>query len=61
MLDLNYKININTLHRDKIADTLELNEISGFVLIDPATNRTVAAGMIREVPLWVRNLQFTIS
>ena len=25
--DLNYKIDINTLHRDKSADTLELNEI----------------------------------
>jgi len=67
--DLNYKIDINTLHRDKSAETLELNEIGrvqietasplffdqydrnretgGFVLIDPATNRTVAAGMIR--------------
>ncbi len=67
--DLNYKIDINTLHRDKEAGSLELNEIGrvqietssplffdeydrnretgGFVLIDPATNRTVAAGMIR--------------
>ena len=66
---MNYKIDINTLHRDKSADTLELNEIGrvqietssplffdeynrnretgGFILIDPATNRTVAAGMIR--------------
>jgi bifunctional enzyme CysN/CysC len=68
--ELTYRIDINTLHRDKTASTLELNEIGririetaspiffdeydrnretgGFVLIDPATNRTVAAGMIRR-------------
>jgi bifunctional enzyme CysN/CysC len=67
--DLNYKVVINTLHRDKAAHTLKLNEIGrvhieaasplffdeynrnretgGFVLIDPATNRSVAAGMLR--------------
>lgn len=63
-----YKIDVNTLHRDK-ADTFHLNEIGrveirasqaifcdpyrvnrgtgGFILVDPLTNNTVAAGMIR--------------
>jgi bifunctional enzyme CysN/CysC len=67
--ELTYRIDVNTLHRDKEAGSLELNEIGrvrietsaplffdeydrnretgGFILIDPATNRTVAAGMIR--------------
>lgn len=65
-----YKIDVNTLHRDK-ADSFLLNEIGrveittaapiffdpykinratgSFILIDPLTNRTVAAGMIRDV------------
>jgi bifunctional enzyme CysN/CysC len=67
--ELNYRIDVNTLHRERDAESLELNEIGrvqietasplffdeydknretgSFVLIDPATNRTVAAGMIR--------------
>ncbi len=66
--ELNYKVNVDTMHRDE-ADTLVLNEIGrvqltttqplfydryqlnrttgSFILIDPATNNTVAAGMIR--------------
>ena len=66
--ELNYRIDVNTLHREE-ADTLHLNEIGritltttqplfydpyklnratgSFVLIDPHTNNTVAAGMIR--------------
>ena len=66
--ELNYKIDVDTMHRDP-ADTLTLNEIGriqltttqplyydryqlnrmtgSFILIDPATNNTVAAGMIR--------------
>jgi bifunctional enzyme CysN/CysC len=66
--DLYYRVDINTLHRDESATTLELNEIGrvtmrtttplcfdeyrrnratgGFILIDEATNDTVAAGMI---------------
>ncbi|MBA3947009.1 MAG: sulfate adenylyltransferase subunit CysN [Herpetosiphonaceae bacterium] len=65
---LNYRIDINTMHREE-ASTLLLNEIGriqltttqplfydrydlnrmtgSFILIDPATNNTVAAGMIR--------------
>ncbi|MER7073557.1 sulfate adenylyltransferase subunit CysN [Terrabacter sp. NPDC000476] len=68
--DLNYRLDINSLHRDEAATTLTLNEIGrvrlrttvplmcdeysrnrstgGFVLIDEATNRTVAAGMITD-------------
>ncbi len=67
--ELNYRIDVNTLHREE-ADTLHLNEIGritltttqplfydpyqlnratgSFVLIDPHTNTTVAAGMIRR-------------
>ncbi len=66
--ELNYKIDVDTMHRDP-AETLTLNEIGriqltttqplfydryqlnrmtgSFILIDPATNSTVAAGMIR--------------
>jgi bifunctional enzyme CysN/CysC len=66
--DIQYRLDINTLHRDEGADGLGLNEIGrvqlrttqpllcdeyarnretgGFVLIDEATNSTVAAGMI---------------
>ncbi len=67
--ELNYKINVDTMHREA-TDTLELNEIGriqltttqplfydryqlnrntgSFILIDPHTNVTVAAGMIRS-------------
>lgn len=66
--ELNYKIDVDTMHRDP-AETLALNEIGrvqitathplffdryeinrntgSFILIDPYTNTTVAAGMIR--------------
>jgi bifunctional enzyme CysN/CysC len=65
---LDYRLDINTLHRDEIAKELSLNEIGrvrlrtqqglqfdpyrrnrdtgSFILIDEATNNTVAAGMI---------------
>ncbi len=68
--NLNYRLDVNTLHRDEDATQLKLNEIGrvrlrttqplmcddysrnratgGFVLIDEATKRTVAAGMISE-------------
>ncbi|MDN5767060.1 MAG: sulfate adenylyltransferase subunit CysN [Humibacillus sp.] len=67
---LQYRLDVNTLHRDEEANELSLNEIGrvrlrttvplmaddysrnrntgGFVLVDEATNRTVAAGMITE-------------
>ena len=67
---LQYRLDVNTLHRDETAAELTLNEIGrvrlrttvplladeyrrnrttgGFILIDEATNRTVAAGMIIE-------------
>ena len=67
---LNYRLDVNSLHRDESAQHLGLNDIGrvrlrttvplmcdeysrnrttgGFVLIDEATNRTVAAGMITE-------------
>ena len=66
---LDYRIDVNTLHRDRSGTVLKLNEIGrlsietsqplfydpyesnretgGFILVDPATNRTVAGGMIR--------------
>ncbi len=66
--DLNYRLDINSLHRDEDAAELKLNEIGrvrlrttqplffdeyrrnrrtgGFILVDEATNVTVAAGMI---------------
>jgi bifunctional enzyme CysN/CysC len=66
--ELQYRLDVNTLHRDEAADALRLNEIGrvrlrttvplladeyrrnrttgGFILIDEATNRTVAAAMI---------------
>jgi bifunctional enzyme CysN/CysC len=66
--ELRYMVNINTLHRDETAQTLELNDIGrvslrtttplcfdpyrrnratgGFILIDEASNETVAAGII---------------
>ncbi|MDQ1301564.1 MAG: bifunctional enzyme CysN/CysC, partial [Chloroflexota bacterium] len=67
--DLNYRIDVDTLHREP-AETLRLNEIGratlatggplafdpyalnratgGFILIDPISHATVAAGMIRR-------------
>ncbi len=67
---LQYRLDVNTLHRDEEANQLTLNEIGrvrlrttvplmaddysrnrntgGFVLVDEATNRTVAAGMITD-------------
>ena len=64
----NYRLDVNTLHRDETATSLQLNEIGrlsihtqqpvmfdpyrrnretgSFILIDEATNTTVAAGMI---------------
>ncbi len=66
--ELNYKIDVDTMHREK-TDSLQLNEIGriqlttteplyydryelnratgSFILIDPVSNTTVAAGMIR--------------
>jgi bifunctional enzyme CysN/CysC len=68
--DLQYRLDVNTLHRDESAGSLGLNDIGrvrlrttvplmadeysrnrttgGFVLVDEASNRTVAAGMITE-------------
>ncbi|OBI65836.1 adenylyl-sulfate kinase [Mycobacterium sp. E796] len=69
---LEYRLDVNTLHRDKDARALQLNELGrislrtqvpllldeytrnsstgSFILIDPNTNGTVAAGMVlREV------------
>ena len=65
---LDYRLDVNTLHRDKSATALKLNELGrislrtqvpllldeysrnaatgSFILIDPNTNRTVAAGMV---------------
>ncbi|WP_421844889.1 adenylyl-sulfate kinase [Mycobacterium sp.] len=66
--DLDYRLDVNTLHRDKTATALKLNELGrislrtqvpllldeytrnaatgSFILIDPNTNGTVAAGMV---------------
>ena len=66
--DLEYRLDVNTLHRDETAPELTLNEIGrvrlrtqkpllfdpyrrnrdtgSFILVDEATNNTVAAGMI---------------
>jgi bifunctional enzyme CysN/CysC len=66
--DLQYRLDVNTLHRDEEAEQLDLNEIGrislrttqplffdeyrrnretgSFILVDEATNNTVAAGMI---------------
>lgn len=66
--ELDYRLDVNTLHRDKSATALQLNELGrislrtqvpllldeysrnastgSFILIDPATNGTVAAGMV---------------
>lgn len=65
---LDYRLDVNTLHRDKTATALQLNELGrislrtqvpllldeytrnastgSFILIDPNTNGTVAAGMV---------------
>ncbi|MGV0800874.1 adenylyl-sulfate kinase, partial [Mycolicibacterium elephantis] len=65
---LDYRLDVNTLHRDKSATALKLNELGrislrthvpllldeysrnattgSFILIDPVTNGTVAAGMV---------------
>ncbi|OBH14249.1 adenylyl-sulfate kinase [Mycobacterium sp. E1747] len=65
---LDYRLDVNTLHRDKAATALQLNELGrislrtqvpllldeytrnastgSFILIDPHTNGTVAAGMV---------------
>ncbi|HME48047.1 sulfate adenylyltransferase subunit CysN [Mycobacterium sp.] len=65
---LDYRLDVNTLHRDQNATALKLNELGritlrtqvplmldeytrnsstgSFILIDPATNGTVAAGMV---------------
>ena len=67
---LGYRLDVNTLHRDKSATALKLNELGrvtlrtqvpllldeysrnsatgSFILIDPDTNVTVAAGMVRD-------------
>ena len=66
---IRYRIDVNTLHRERGVDTFTLNEIGrveiktaspiffdpyrsnhgtgSFILIDPLTNKTAAAGMIR--------------
>jgi bifunctional enzyme CysN/CysC len=66
--ELRYQLNVDTLHRDLAAETLEVNDIGrvaihttsplffdeyrinrttgSFILVDPATDLTVAAGMI---------------
>ncbi|MFD2028119.1 sulfate adenylyltransferase subunit CysN [Promicromonospora aerolata] len=65
---INYRVDVNTLHRDEEATEIKLNEIArikmrvtkplfvdsyqanrqtgAFILVDEATNKTVAAGMI---------------
>ena len=69
---LQYRLDVNTLHRDESAEQLVLNEVGrislhtteplciddyqsnratgSFILIDPRTNATVGAGMIRILP-----------
>jgi bifunctional enzyme CysN/CysC len=66
--DVQYRLDVNTLHRDEDASSLALNEIGrvslrttaplffdeyrrnrltgSFILVDEASNNTVAAGMI---------------
>jgi len=77
---IEYKIDVNTLHRDKVS-TFNLNEIGrveiktslplffdpynsnhetgAFILIDPVTNHTVAAGIIRGEPRTVEEITHT--
>ena len=69
---IDYRIDVNTLHRDEDATELSLNEIGriqmratqplfidpyqqnratgAFILVDEASNKTVAAGMIGRLP-----------
>jgi bifunctional enzyme CysN/CysC len=69
---VDYRIDVNTLHRDETATELSLNEIGriqlratqplfvdpylqnratgAFILVDEASNKTVAAGMIGRLP-----------
>jgi len=69
-LDVRYRIDVNTLHRDETASTLQLNDLArvrlqvasplafdsyrrnritgGLIVIDEATNATVAAGVILD-------------
>lgn len=69
--EIQYKLNISTLHRIEDAESLDLNDIGrihirtatplffdsyrknratgSLILIDPNTNETVAAGMIRDI------------
>jgi bifunctional enzyme CysN/CysC len=69
-LDVRYRIDVETLHRDESASTLELNDLGrvhvelsaplvfdsyrrnrttgSLIVIDPATNETVAAGVILD-------------
>ncbi len=68
--DLRYRLDVDTLHRDLSADTLQVNDIGrvsiqtasplfideyrlnrttgSFILVDPGTDLTVAAGMIKR-------------
>ncbi len=70
--DINYRVDVNTLHRDEDATEIKLNEIGriqlrvtqplfvdpyrqnrrtgAFILVDEATNKTVAAGMVGGLP-----------
>ncbi|PFG44055.1 sulfate adenylyltransferase subunit 1 [Isoptericola jiangsuensis] len=70
--DINYRVDVNTLHRDEEATEIRLNEIGriqlrvtvplfvdpytqnrqtgSFILVDEATNKTVAAGMVGGLP-----------
>ena len=70
VVGLDYRLDVNTLHRDKSATALKLNELGrvtlrtqvpllldeysrnsatgSFIVIDPDTNVTVAAGMVRD-------------
>ncbi len=70
VVGLDYRLDVNTLHRDKSATALMLNELGrvtlrtqvpllldeysrnsatgSFILIDPDSNVTVAAGMVRD-------------
>ncbi|GAA1861869.1 sulfate adenylyltransferase subunit CysN [Myceligenerans crystallogenes] len=69
---INYRVDVNTLHRDEDATEIKLNEIArvklrvtqplfvdtyqanrltgSFILVDEATNKTVAAGMVGGLP-----------
>ncbi|GAB4083733.1 hypothetical protein GCM10028784_03630 [Myceligenerans cantabricum] len=69
---INYRVDVNTLHRDEEPEEITLNEIAriklrvtqplfvdkyqtnrqtgSFILVDEATNKTVAAGMVGGLP-----------